>query len=175
LLEEVTQHSDRLRAEFEEKLGRLPSAPDQAVPAFVSPTRICSSCGSTVLPDEEELGTYPVDEITYPTPCKLYVQDKILKNKVATGQAWLGNDVITHDHQLPIGYAKVTIDTIVKRSYGRTVDLDIPGQDGMKLLGENIGCIVAWRKCQLVWSRSDIFEVITLSSEVQISTRATQY
>ena len=26
------------------------------------------------------------------------------------------------------------------------VELDIPGQDGMKLLGENIGCIVAWRK-----------------------------
>ena len=26
------------------------------------------------------------------------------------------------------------------------VELDIPGQDGMKLLGENIGCIMAWRK-----------------------------
>jgi hypothetical protein len=74
------------------------------------------------------------------------IQDKIFKNKVATGQAWPGNDVIMHGCPLPLGYAKVTIDTIVKRRYCCTVELDIPGQDGKKLLGKNMGCIVAWRK-----------------------------
>lgn len=103
---ELTEHSDKLRAEFEEKLSRLPVAQDQAAPPFTSPTGIRSSCGSTVLPEEEQLGTYPVDEITHPTPCKLYVQDKIFKNKVATGQAWPGNDVIMHGNGLPLGYAK---------------------------------------------------------------------
>ena len=90
----VTQHRDRLRAESEEKFSKLPVAQDQAVSAFTSQTGIHGSCESTVLPEEEQLGTYPVDEITHPTPCKLYVQDKIFKNKVATGQAWPGNDVI---------------------------------------------------------------------------------
>jgi hypothetical protein len=51
-----------------------------------------------MLPEEEQVGTYPMDEIMKPTFCKLYVQDKIFKNKVATGQAWPGNDVIMHGH-----------------------------------------------------------------------------
>jgi hypothetical protein len=78
---------------------------------------IHSSCGSTVRPEEEQVGTFPVDEIMKPTPCKLYVQDKIFKNKVAIDQAWPGNDVIKNGRPLPLGYAKFTIDTIVKRRY----------------------------------------------------------
>jgi hypothetical protein len=69
--QEVTQHSNRLRAEFEKKLSGLPIASDQAVHAFMSPTGIRSSRESTVLPEEEQVGTYLVDEITNPTPCKL--------------------------------------------------------------------------------------------------------
>jgi hypothetical protein len=99
-----------------------------------------------MLPEVEQVGTFPVDEITKPTPCKLYVQDKIFKNKVATSQPWPGNDVIMHGRPLPLGCTKVTIDTVVKRRYHHTVELDIPGQDGKKLLRENMGFIVAWRK-----------------------------
>jgi hypothetical protein len=51
-----------------------------------------------------------------------------------------------HCHPLPIFYAKVTIDTILERRYHCMIDLDILGQDGKKLLKENMGCIVAWCK-----------------------------
>jgi hypothetical protein len=61
--------------------------------------------------------------------------------QVKLGLGWPRNDVIMHGRPLPLGYAKVTIDTIVKRRYHRTVELDILGQDGKKLLGENMGCI----------------------------------
>ncbi|RLM78803.1 hypothetical protein C2845_PM12G10120 [Panicum miliaceum] len=40
----------------------------------------------------------------------------------------------------------VTIDTLLKRRYRCMIDLDILGQDGKKLLKENMGCIVAWCK-----------------------------
>jgi hypothetical protein len=40
--------------------------------------------------------------------------------------------------------------------YHRTVELDIPSQDGKKLLGENMGFIVAWRKRYISFdSKSD--------------------
>jgi hypothetical protein len=71
--EEVTQHSNGLRAEFEKKLSELPVASSQAFHGLTSPAAVRSSCGSTVLPKEEQSATFPVDKIRNLTPCNLYV------------------------------------------------------------------------------------------------------
>jgi hypothetical protein len=69
--ERESQWHELLQAMHQEKLSRLPIAPDQAAPTLTSPTGIRSKCGSTVLLEEEQNGTYPVDEIMNPAPCKL--------------------------------------------------------------------------------------------------------
>lgn len=54
-----------------------------------------------------------------------------------------------HNRPLPEGYAKVTVDSLVKRKY-KNVELDIPGDDS-RLLGDNIGGFVAWRKRYIIF------------------------
>lgn len=54
-----------------------------------------------------------------------------------------------HNRPLPEGYAKVTVDSLVKRKY-KNVELDIPGDDS-RLLGGNIGGFVAWRKRYIIF------------------------
>lgn len=105
-----------------------------------------SSCRSTGRPEADARLKFPVDDIKQPTTCKLYVPDMFYHTKVATGLAFLsGEGVMLHCRPLPEHYAKVTIDEVVKNRF-RRVELDIPGEDDKKTLGENIGCFVAWGK-----------------------------
>ena len=120
-------------------------------PDLTSPQGLVrSSCGSTALPEEDVGVTFPVDKITQPTTCKLYIHQKFFDMKVAVGQAWpTGEGVMLHNRPLPEGYAKVTVDSLVKRKY-KNVELDIPGDDS-RLLGDNIGGFVAWRKRYIIF------------------------
>ena len=62
-----------------------------------------------------------------------------------------------HNHPLPEGYTKVTVDSLSKRKH-KNVELDIPVDDS-KLLGDNIGDFVAWRKYYIIFeSESKSFD-----------------
>ncbi|KAG2629994.1 hypothetical protein PVAP13_3KG472402 [Panicum virgatum] len=133
--EEVNATNEKFRAELVESLSRgAPLAPGEAMrdaaPDLTSPQGLVrSSCGSTALPEEDIGVTFPVDKITQPTTCKLYIHQKFFDMKVAVGQAWpTGEGVMLHNRPLPEGYAKVTVDSLVKRKY-KNVELDIPGDD----------------------------------------------
>jgi hypothetical protein len=52
---------------------------------------------------------------------------------------------VLQNHQLPIGYSMVTIDVVAKSRY-HAVELDHPEDEDRKILGENLGCQVFWRK-----------------------------
>jgi len=154
--EEVNATNEKFRAELVESLSRgAPLAPGEAMrdvaPDLTSPQGLVrSSCGSTALPEEDVGVTFPVDKITQPTTCKLYIHQKFFDMKVAVGQAWpTGEGVMLHNRPLPEGYAKVTVDSLVKRKY-KNVELDIPGDDS-RLLGDNIGGFVAWRKRYIIF------------------------
>ncbi|KAG2577077.1 hypothetical protein PVAP13_6NG080030 [Panicum virgatum] len=154
--EEVNAMNEKFRAELVESLSRgaplaLGEAMRDAAPDLTSPQGLVrSSCGSTVLPEEDVGVTFPVDKITQPTTCKLYIHQKFFDMKVAVGQGWpTGEGVMLHNRPLPEGYAKVTVDSLVKRKY-KNVELDIPGDDS-RLLGDNIGGFVAWRKRYIIF------------------------
>ncbi|RLN23342.1 transposon protein, putative, CACTA, En/Spm sub-class [Panicum miliaceum] len=150
--EEVNATNEKFRAELVESLGRHASTVSGGVaPVVASPPGLVQrSCGSTALPEEDIGVTFPVDKITQPTPCKLYIHQKFFDTKVAVGQAWpTSKEVMLHNSPLPEGYAKVTIDTLAKSKY-RNVDLDFPTDDN-KLLGDNIGSFVAWRKRYVIF------------------------
>jgi hypothetical protein len=123
--EEVNTTNEKFRAELVESLGRgAPTAPGEAIgdvaPDLASPQGLVrSSCGSIVLPEEDVGVTFPVDKITKPTPCHLYIHYKFFDLKVATGQAEpTGQVVMLHNRPLPEDYTMVTIDTLVESKYG---------------------------------------------------------
>ncbi|CAO1939560.1 unnamed protein product [Urochloa humidicola] len=144
---------EQLREEILEQTmsQRPPVATEDCGP--VVPPR--SSCGSNVNPVEDPNQRFPVDEITEPKPCKLYVMAGFIKTKVAMGLAMPTQEKeVLHCRELPIGFARVTLDTLVKKSYGK-VELEIPGQDDKVKLKDNIGCFVAWRKRYISLGDSD--------------------
>lgn len=144
--DEVRQECDasnaRLREEFEQRLSQREI--DDG--AQGSPMLNRSSCGSTGVPEQDALRRWPVDEIDAPKPCKLYVQEGFIKTKVAAGQAYpTPAGSILHCRPIPAGYAKVALDALVKKSYGK-VELDFASNGESKKLKHNIGSFVAWRK-----------------------------
>ncbi|KAG2584011.1 hypothetical protein PVAP13_6KG256506 [Panicum virgatum] len=132
--EEVNATNEKFRAELVESLSRgAPLAPGEAMrdvaPDLTSPQGLVrSSCGSTALPEEDVGVTFPVDKITQPTTCKLYIHQKFFDMKVAVGQAWPTGEGMKY----------------------KNVELDIPGDDS-RLLGDNIGGFVAWRKRYIIF------------------------
>lgn len=98
-----------------------------------------NSCGLTLLDDNEATVVYLVDNITEPTPCKLYMPQEYFPLKVALG---------LHGVCQRRRYAKVSIDSIKKRKYNRLL-LDHPPKEDNRTLGDNIGTFVAWHKCYI--------------------------
>jgi hypothetical protein len=65
-------------------MKNYPLAPDKdVVVEVISPDQVQSSCGSTSLPLNDACLMFPVDKITEPIPCNLYMQEKFYKTKVA--------------------------------------------------------------------------------------------
>ncbi|CAN6183257.1 unnamed protein product [Urochloa humidicola] len=143
-----------IRGEIEQTMSQHPTelAAEDCGPVVVPPR---SSSGSNMHPVEDPSQRFPVDEITEPKPCKLYVMAGFIKTKVAMGLAMPTQEKeVLHCRELPIGYARVTLDTLVKKSYGK-VELETPGQDDKVKLKDNIGCFVAWRKRYISLGDSD--------------------
>lgn len=80
---------DKLHEELQQTLSqRPPVVQEDGAPALTSPMVPRSSCGSNVHPTVEDPNMrYPVDEITEPRACKLYVMERLIKTKVAIGRA----------------------------------------------------------------------------------------
>ena len=89
--EEVNATNEKFRAELVESFSHgAPLAPGEAIrdaaPDIASPPGLVrSSCGSVAMPEEDVGVTFPVDKITQPTTCKLYIHQKFFDTKVAVG------------------------------------------------------------------------------------------
>jgi hypothetical protein len=122
------------------------AVPPDPIPTSFSPHfRGRSSCRSTPLDGEEVNVPHPVDNITEPVNVRLYIRQQWTTNKVTYGQAWPAGDGTVNGRPIPLGYANVSIDTIVDKKYNK-IRIDYPtAEDRLKLV-QNKGAHVAWRK-----------------------------
>jgi hypothetical protein len=102
-----------------------------------------SSCASTGLPADTGITAidttaeqhYPVDEITYRTPCVLQTCIENLTFTVAYSSAMPRTPgEVYHGQEIPAGYAKVGIDEVCND--WKNLELDIPGGDGETTLAD---------------------------------------
>ncbi|CAN6336211.1 unnamed protein product [Urochloa humidicola] len=159
--DEMEASNAKLRESLREEIleqtmsQRPPIATADGGHIITSPVVPRSSCGSNVHPVEDPNERFPVDEITEPKPCKLYVMAGFIKTKVAIGLAQPTKEKeVLHCRELPVGFARVTLDALVKKSFG-VVELEIPGQDDKVKLRDNLGCFVAWRKRYISFADTD--------------------
>ena len=117
----------------------------QTIPTRTSPVRKGrSSCGSTYMPDEEELNApHPVDDITEPVNVRLYIRQQWTKDKVAVGQAFPRGDGTIHGKAMPRQYVRVSIDKILDKKYNK-VHIDYPVEEDRPRLVHNVGTHVPW-------------------------------
>ena len=93
---------------------------------------------------------YPVDDITEKIECELHMSMKNISFKVAFGYALPNPPGATiHLGGIPDGYARVGVDQIMLGF--ETLELDIPGGDEEKTLGEVRRGIVLWNKKNIVF------------------------
>ena len=84
-----------------------------------------SSDGSTSLDEEEANAPHPVDSITELVNVRLYIRHQWTTNKVAVGQARPAGDKTINDRPIPMGYAHISIDTILDKKYNK-MHIDYP-------------------------------------------------
>ena len=88
---------------------------------------------------------YPVDGIKEQASCELHQKVKNLSIKVAVGCALpCPPGARWHGREIPAGYAKVGVDEIAMG--WDSMELDIPGPEGERTLGEVLGGIILWDK-----------------------------
>jgi hypothetical protein len=88
---------------------------------------------------------YPVDGIKESISCELHQRMKNISMKVAVGQALpCPPDARLHGCEIPAGYAKVGVDEIVMGFHD--MELDIPGPEDGRTLGEVVGGVILWDK-----------------------------
>jgi hypothetical protein len=88
---------------------------------------------------------YPVDGIKESISCELHQRLKNISMKVAVGQALpCAPDPRWHGREILASYAKVVVDEIVKGF--NELELDIPGPEDEKTLGEIVGGVILWDK-----------------------------
>ena len=105
--------------------------------------------GSTQLQDPavDELSAahYPVDDITEKTNCELHAPMRNISYPMAKGYALPHQPGATfYFGEVPAGFARVGVTTVMAPFH--SIDLDIPGAEGEKTLGEVELGIVLWKK-----------------------------
>ena len=91
-----------------------------------------------------------MDDITEKTDCELHMSMKNMSFKVAVGYALPNQSGASyHLGGIPAGYARVGVDEVVPLY--ANLDLDIPGGDGEKTLGEVEKGIALWNKKNIVF------------------------
>ena len=148
------KEADRLtellaRVEALEKNQRAPDQPLflQDPQADAAPSQRRSSVGSTHL--DGCGGSYPVDYVTEKTDCELHMLFRNTSVKVAVGYVYPSEDGATH-HTMPIppGCVRVGVDEVVPTF--ETVELDFPGGDDEKTLGDVKHGFTLWPKKYIV-------------------------
>jgi hypothetical protein len=114
-------------------------------PVATSSVLARSSYGSIPVDNVEANVPHPVDNLTEPVSAKLYVRQQWTTDKVALGQAWPTGEGVINGRPIPLGYARVSIDSIVYKKYNK-IHIDYPVHEDRKCLVENKGAHVAWRK-----------------------------
>jgi hypothetical protein len=114
-------------------------------PVLTSSVLARSSCGSTPVDNVEANAPHPVDNLTEPISVRLYVHQQWTTDKMVLSQAWSVGDGVTNGYPIPLGYAHVSIDSIVHKKYNK-IHIDYPAHEDRKHLVENKGAHVAWRK-----------------------------
>ena len=121
--------------------------------ADACPSQRKSSVGSTQLQDpavdepvaEPSAAHYPVDDITEKTNCELHAPMLNITCPVATGYALPHQPGATfHFGVIPAGFARVGVTKIM--SGMNSIELEIPGAEGEKTLGDVELGIVLWKK-----------------------------
>ena len=114
------------------------------------PSQLRSSVASTrVGADEPSKETYPMDYITEKTSCELHVGVRNLSFKVADGYALTCESTARwHCNAIPDGYGRVGVDQVLP-GY-ESMELEIPGADDERTLGDVGGGIILWRKKYIV-------------------------
>ena len=117
------------------------------------PSQRKSSVASTGVGADEAMDRYPVDYITEKTPCELHVGVRNLSLKAADGYALTCESTARwHCNEIPDGYGRVGVDQLVP-GY-ESLELDIPGGDDERTLGDVRGGIILWRKKYIVFPDS---------------------
>jgi hypothetical protein len=123
-----------------------------------SPSGVKSSQASKTTPDEAG-SSFPVDHIKEPTPCTLSCKAFNLVVKVGVGQAWPRTDVqLLHNHPIPEGYCKVSLDAVEDPWKGLVLDLPCADEPGLTL-EELVHGYLAWQKCYVTLVSRDDEEV----------------
>ena len=119
-----------------------------------APSQRKSSVASTgVGADEAPMDRYPVDDIREKTSCELHVGVSNLSLKAADGYALTCESTARwHCNPIPDGYGRVGVDQLVP-GY-ESLELDIPGAEDERTLGEAGGGIILWRKKYFVFPGS---------------------
>ena len=90
---------------------------------------------------EAQMERYPVDYIREKTPCDLHVPVRNLSFKAAEGYALTCEETARwHTLEIPDGFSRVGVDEILP-GYD-TMELDIPGPEDEKTLGEVQGGVI---------------------------------
>jgi len=88
---------------------------------------------------------YPVDAIKEQKPCELHQLFRNISLKVALGYALpCPPGAVWHHREIPAGYARVGVDEIVPGF--NDMELDIPGPEDEKTLGQVLGNVILWDK-----------------------------
>jgi hypothetical protein len=136
-------------------LERASQRQQQAYPALDStvPSMPKSSVGSTGVPADDALLTrYPVDDIKETTTCELHMKLKQISMKEANDYALPNPPEATfHGNLNTAGYARVGVDEVM--SGYDSLELDFPGGQAEKTLGEVIRGLCVWRKECIIFPR----------------------
>jgi len=102
---------------------------------------------------EAPMDRYPVDNIREKTPCELHVPVRNLSFKAADGYALTcESTALWHCNKIPDGYGRVGVDEILP-GYD-SLELDIPGAEDERTLGEVGSGIILWKKKYIVFPGS---------------------
>lgn len=124
--------------------------------ADVVPSQHRSTVGSTQLQLEDGPAVepsaphYPVDDVTEKTNCEIHMPMGNISFMVASGYALPNQPGATyHGGQIPASHARVGLSTITPGC--QSIELDIPGGEGEKTLGEMELGIILWKKKHIVF------------------------
>ena len=94
--------------------------------------------------DDAPAPRYPVDDVGEMKHCELHQPMKNMSFKVAVGTALpCLPGALHHGHPIPAGYARVTVDHLVKRY--EDLEIDIATPEGYTKLGDVRRHIILWQ------------------------------